>query len=100
MILAGFVEESSSCMVPGSQWFNSRIGAPISAVGAYAFAGGAAVCHIVGWHTKGWGCMSCSASCTGYVIGAHRAAPHDPILTAARAATSPFEKVAAHTGSA
>ena len=31
--------------------------------------------------------------CTGYVIGAHRAAPHDPILTAARAATSPFEAV-------
>ena len=25
------------------------------------------------------------------VIGAHRAAPHDALLTAARAATSPFE---------
>lgn len=35
--------------------------------------------------------MADSASCTDYVIGAHRAAPHDSILTAARAATSPFE---------
>jgi|TARA_B110000444_G_C18667204_1_gene513503 hypothetical protein len=37
--------------------------------------------------------MAGSATCTGYVIGAHRAAPHDPILTAVRAATSPFEAV-------
>ena len=35
--------------------------------------------------------MAGSATCTGYIIGAHRAAPHDPILRAARAATSPFE---------
>jgi hypothetical protein len=36
----------------------------------------------------------CIAGCkrsTSYVIGAHRAAPHDPILTAARVATSTFE---------
>jgi len=30
-------------------------------------------------------------ACAGYVVGAHRAAPNDPILTAARAVTSPFE---------
>ena len=39
--------------------------------------------------------MAGSATCTGYVVGAHRAAhraaPHDPILTAVRVATSPFE---------
>ena len=35
--------------------------------------------------------MAGSASCTAYLIGAHRAAPHDPILTAASAATSHFE---------
>ena len=50
-----------------------------------------AACQSVGVHTKGWKWMSGSASCTDYVIGAHRAAPHDPVLTAARAATSPFE---------
>ena len=59
---------------------------------AYACAGGAAVCHSVGWRTTGWKCMSGSATCTGYVIGAHRAAPHDPVLGAARAATAPFAK--------
>jgi hypothetical protein len=37
--------------------------------------------------------MAGSGTCTGYVIGAHRAAPHDPILTAVRATTSPFEAV-------
>jgi hypothetical protein len=49
------------------------------------------VCHSVGWHNTGWGWMAGSATCTGYVVGAHRAAPHDPILTAVRVATSPFE---------
>lgn len=94
MMLAGFVEETTygaCCMIPGSQWFNSRIGAPLAAISAYGFAAGAAACHSVGWHTKGWKCMAGSASCTGYIIGAHRAASHDPILTAVRAATSPFE---------
>ena len=94
VMLAGCVEESTygaCCMIPGSQWFNSKIGAPVAAVSAYGCAAGAAFCHSVGWHTKGWTCMAGSASCTGYIIGAHRAAPHDPILTAARAATSPFE---------
>ena len=50
-----------------------------------------AACQSVGVHTKGWKWMSGSASCTGYVIGAHRAAPHDPVLTATRVAMSPFE---------
>lgn len=98
VIIAGVVEETTyhtSCMVPGSQWFNSRIGAPLAAVGAYGCAAGASVCHSVGWHTKGWKCMSGSMSCASYVVGAHRAAPHDPILTAARAATSPFESASA-----
>jgi len=35
--------------------------------------------------------MAGSSVCTGYIIGAHRAAPHDPLLTSVRAATSPFE---------
>jgi hypothetical protein len=96
VMLAGFVEESTygaCCMIPGSQWFNSRIGAPVAVVSAYACAAGSAFCHSVGWHTKGWKCTAGSASCTGYIIGANRAAPLDPILTAARAATSPFEAV-------
>jgi len=94
LILSGVVEETTyrtACMVPGSQWFNSRIGCPIAALGAYGCAAGAQFCHSVGWHTKGWTCLGGSMACTGYVVGAHRAAPHDPILTAARAATSPFE---------
>tara|TARA_B100000768_G_scaffold145782_1_gene138722 strand:- start:1958 stop:2539 length:582 start_codon:yes stop_codon:yes gene_type:complete len=87
IIIAGAVEETTyrtSSMVPGSSWFNSRIAAPIAAVGSYA-------CHSFGWHNKGWTCTGGAASCTGYVIGAHRAAPNDPILTASRTATSPFE---------
>ena len=40
---------------------------------------------------KEFKCIAGSAAFTAYVIGAHRAAPHDPILTASRAATSPFE---------
>jgi len=98
VILAGIVEETTyhtSCMVPGSQWFNSKLGAPLAAIGAYGCAAGAAFCHSVGWHTKGWKCMSGSMTCASYVVGAHRAAPHDPILTAARAATSPFEAASA-----
>ena len=78
-------------MVPGSNWFNSRIGAPLALVGSYGCAAGAAICHSVGWHTKGFKCISGSATCTASIVGAHRAAPHDPILTATRAATSPFE---------
>jgi hypothetical protein len=31
------------------------------------------------------------ASCTAYIVGVHHAAPHDPILTAVREATSPLE---------
>ena len=34
------------------------------------------------------------------LIGAHHAAPHDPILTAARVATSPFEACTDNMGSA
>jgi len=56
--------------------------AALAALGAYGCAGGAYICHSVGWHTKGWKCISGSAACTGYVIGAHRAAPHDPTITA------------------
>lgn len=78
-------------MVPGSQWFNFRIGAPIAALGAYGCTVGSLACHSVGWHTKGWKCTGASMSCSGYDVGAHRAAPHDPILTAVRVATSPFE---------
>jgi hypothetical protein len=38
LMLASFVEETTyytSCMVPGSQWFNSRIAAPAAAVSMY-----------------------------------------------------------------
>ena len=45
MLLAGFVEESTygaCCMIPGSQWFNSKIGAPVAAISAYGCAAGAA----------------------------------------------------------
>jgi hypothetical protein len=45
MLLAEFVQETTyrtSCMVPGSQWFNSRIAVPIAAIGAYTCAGEAA----------------------------------------------------------
>lgn len=38
LMLASFVEETTyytSCMVPGSQWFNSRIAAPAAAVSVY-----------------------------------------------------------------
>ena len=80
-------------MVPGSQWFNSSIAAPTAAVSAYACAGVDSLFPTLSWHTKEWKCMAGIIICTGYVIGAHRAAPHDPILTAARAATSPFEAV-------
>ena len=62
-----------------------------SSVGSYVCAGGAVACYIVGWHTTGWKFLSGSATCTDYVIGAHCAAPHDPLLTATRAATSPSE---------
>ena len=37
VILSGVVEETTyhtSCMIPGSQWFNSRIAAPLAALGA------------------------------------------------------------------
>ena len=94
LMVAGFVEETTygaCCMIPGSQWFNSRIGAPLAAISAYGCAAGSGAYHSVGWHIKGWKCMAGSASCTAYIIGAHRAAPHEPILTAARAPTSPFE---------
>ena len=100
-IMSGVVEEATyhtSCMVPGSQWFNSKIGAPVAALGCYGCAAGSMVCQSVGWHTKGWKCMSGSMACAGYVVGAHRAAPHDPILTAARAATSPFEMASKNAG--
>ena len=98
VILAGIVEETTyhtCCMVPGSQWFNSKPGASLAAVGAYGCAAGSSICYSLGWHTKGWKCMSGSMICTSYVVGAHRAAPHDPILTAVRAATSPFEAASA-----
>ena len=78
-------------MVPGSQWFNSRIAAPAAAVSACVCAGVNSFFQSVGWNTKGWKCMVGKASCTAYFVGAHRAAPHDPILTAVRAATSPLE---------
>ena len=104
-VIAGVVEETTyhtSCMVPGSQWFNSRIAAPLAAIAAYGCSAGSIACHSVGWHTKGWKCTGASMSFAGYIVGAHRAAPHDPILTATRAATSPFEaaKNAAAEGSA
>ena len=101
LILSGVVEETTyhtSCLIPGSQWFNSKIGAPVAALGCYGCAAGSMVCQSVGWHTKGWKCMSGSMACAGYVVGAHRAAPHDPILTAARAATSPFEMASKNAG--
>lgn len=56
--MATMIEESTyraSCIIPGSQWVNSRIWAPLA------------------------------------VVGAHRAAHHDPRVTATRVATSPFE---------
>lgn len=94
MMLSAAIEETTyhaSCMIPGSQWFNARFAVPLAALGAYGCAGGAAMCHSVGLHTKGFKCMSGTAACTSYVVGAHRAAPHDPLLTALRTATSPFE---------
>ena len=96
LLLAGMVEESTyraSCLMPGSQWVNSRIRGPVAVLGAWGCSSGASLCDSVGWHTKGFKCIAGSASCTGYVIGAHRAAPHDPILIATRAATLPFEAV-------
>ena len=77
--------------MPGSHWFNSRIGAPLAVVESWGRAAGASVYQSVGWRTKGFKCIAGSVACTGYVIGAQRAGPHDPILTASRAATSPFE---------
>jgi len=94
LFLAAVAEETTyhtSSMVPGMTWFNSRIAAPVAAISTYACIGGAVVCHSVGWHNKGWKCTSTAASCTGYIIGAHRAAPTDPALAASRAATAPFE---------
>jgi len=88
------IEESTyhaSCAIPGSQWANSRIGAPIAVVGAWGCAGGASLCGSLGWHNKGFACVLGSLACTSYVMGAQRAAPHDPRLTASRVATSPFE---------
>ena len=96
VLIAAFVEETtyrSASMIPGSNWFNSKIGAPLAAIGTYGCAGGAIVCHSMGWHNKLWKCTGAAASCTGYVIGAHRAAPNDPILAASRVATSPFESL-------
>ena len=58
---------------------------------AYGCSAGSIACHSVGWHNKGWKCTGASMSFAGYIVGAQRAAPHDPILTATRAATSPFE---------
>lgn len=94
ILVAAMFEETTyraSSMIPGSGWFNSRTGAPLAVVGAYGRTAGAYACHRVGWHNKGWKCMSGTAACTGYVIGSHRAAPTNPILTASRAAMSPFE---------
>jgi hypothetical protein len=88
------IEESTyhaSCAIPGSQWANSRIGAPVAVVGAWGCAVGASVCSSVGWHNKAFTCVVGSLACTSYVMGAQRAAPHDPRLIASRAATSPFE---------
>nr|YP_010596587.1 hypothetical protein PKF17_pgp026 [Chrysotila carterae]WAK83223.1 hypothetical protein [Chrysotila carterae] len=80
-------------MVPGSLAVN-RVGAPIALLGAWVFAAGASVCHSVGWHTKGFKCVAGSATWTSYIIGA----PHDPILVAARAATSSFERLESGAG--
>lgn len=94
IVFALLVEESTfhaSSIIPGSKWFNSRIAAPVAALGTYACVGGGIACHSVGWHNKGWKCMGAAASCTGYVVGAHRAAPDDPVLQASRVLTSPFE---------
>jgi hypothetical protein len=71
-----------------------RIGALINGVGC---GNESTVCHTVGWHTKGYKCDTGAAMCTGYLVGAHRAAPHDPVLTATRIATSPFEATAKAT---
>ena len=48
LLLATMIEESTyciSCMIPGSQWANARIGALIAAVGAWGCYAGASVCH-------------------------------------------------------
>jgi hypothetical protein len=97
LLLAGMIEESS-CMMPDSQWVNSKIGAPLAVVGTWECAAGASVYRSFEWHTKKF--IAGTAACTGYVIGAHRAAPHDPILTATRAATSATKGNAEAMGSA
>jgi hypothetical protein len=58
--MATMIEESTyraSCIIPDSQWVNSRIWAPLA------------------------------------VVGAHRAAHHDPRLTATRVAKTTFVKL-------
>jgi hypothetical protein len=50
VLIATCVEETTyrtSSMIPGSSWFNSRIAAPVAAVGTYACVGGAIACHSV-----------------------------------------------------
>ena len=74
ILLAGMIEETTyhtACMVPGSQWFNSRIGAPPAAICTYGCASIQSFCHSVGWYTKGFKCISGTAPCTGYVIVLH-----------------------------
>ena len=48
LLLEGFIEESiyhASCMMPGSQWVNSKIGDPICSIrGAYRYVAGAQAC--------------------------------------------------------
>ena len=51
ILLAGFIEESTyhtSCMIPGSQWLNSKIEAPIAIVGTYGCAAGTAFFTVLG----------------------------------------------------
>ena len=52
---------------------------------------GALIYHSVDWLIEGWKWMADSAACAGYIIGEHRAASHDPILTATRVVNSPFK---------
>ena len=87
--LAAVVEESSyhaSLLIPGAEWFNQYIEAPIAFAGTLGCTAGAALCESCGWHIKGWLWMSGSPYFSSYLVGVHKAHPTSLIIAASTSA--------------
>jgi hypothetical protein len=68
--------------------FNSRVAASVAAISGLACLGGVAVCSTVGLYSSTFKCLHGAVACTGYVTGAHRADPGDPVVSASAPAVS------------